>query len=156
LGVVVMGEERIVAEIPEELKRLVDTDERTNKEVVEAALWREFGGQRKGALERRIEEKERRISMLEGERNEREREIEDEQKELRALKSKKEMVESESAAERENVIERAAMIPADPSHPFVQEHADELDMTADELAEAIADAHGKDLQTDTDDDLNSL
>lgn len=151
-----MSKERLVAEIPEELKELVDTDKRTNREIVEAALWREFGGQRKGALERRIDEKERRISILESERNERERELEEEQTELRALRSKLETMQSEKATERENVLQRAEMIPADPSHPFVQEHADDVDMTPEELAEEIADYHGKDLATDSDDDLNSL
>jgi len=67
--------ERLVAEIPEELKRLADADERTNQEIVEAALWREFGGERKAALDRRIEEIENRLGMVKRERNERNREI---------------------------------------------------------------------------------
>jgi len=72
----------------------------------------------------------------------------------------REQIEASNESDREErlneVVSSAGMIPADPSHPFVQQHSDELDMTTDELAKAIADAHGKDLQTNTDDDLNSL
>jgi len=157
LGVVVMGEERIVAEIPAELKELVDTDKRTNKEIVEAALWREFGGQRKSALQRRIDEKERRISILESERNEREREIEEERQELEALQSKLETTEQEESGQLQSVLQRAEYIPADPEHPFVQDNADELGIEPTDLADAIAEKYGKE-RTDSDDDtdLNSL
>lgn len=90
--------ERLVAEIPSDLKELVDADQRTIREVVEAALWREFGGRRKSSLERRIEEKERRISIIESERNERERELEEQRDELAALKRELETVEDEQAS----------------------------------------------------------
>lgn len=62
-------EERLVAEIPGELKRLVDADSRSNKQVVIAALWNEFGGKKKNALETQKELKEQRLQALDEERN---------------------------------------------------------------------------------------
>lgn len=93
-------EERLVAEIPSELKELIDADKRTNKEIVTAALWREFGGERRAVIDRRIEEKKRRISMRESERNEREREINELQDELEALEKKR---EADNKANREQM-----------------------------------------------------
>jgi len=74
--------------VPKELKELVDADRRDNQEVLRAALWREFGGERRADIERRIEEKERRVSMIRSEKNERQRELEREQSELEALQTK--------------------------------------------------------------------
>lgn len=150
-----MSEEMLSARVPSELKRLVDADKRTNQEVVQAALWREFGGERKASIDRRIEEKENRISMIERERNEREREIEDERKELEALKTKREKIESHAADERENVLERLSMIPADPQHPQIVEDAEELDMTPEALAQEVADYHGKEYRN-RDNDFGSI
>jgi len=76
--------------LPEELHDLLNADSRSNSEAVEAALWAEYGGEKEAAIDRRIEEKESRISLLTSERNERDREIDEEKKELKALKSKKE------------------------------------------------------------------
>jgi beta-phosphoglucomutase-like phosphatase (HAD superfamily) len=137
--------ERLVAEIPTELKELVDADRRTNKEVVEAALWREFGGERKGALERRIEEKRRRISMLESERNERDREIDEEKQELAALEQKYEAVESEKDdtwTEAMNALRftelSSAGVVCDSPTETVERFADALDMDPEAFrAEAI-------------------
>lgn len=57
-------EERIIAEIPETLKRHVDIDDRTNKEVVEAALCKEFGGKKKSVLEVQIQNRKDRLANL--------------------------------------------------------------------------------------------
>lgn len=89
--------ELLGARIPPELKQLVDADSRTNQDVVEAALWDEFGGHRQSALEKRIEHKDRRISQVK-------REIEDLQEELATLETEKESLqhqleEMESASE---------------------------------------------------------
>jgi len=132
--------ERLVAEIPPELKELVDADRRTNKEVVEAALWREFGGERVGALERRIDEKERRISMLESERNERDREIEQEREELEALENKIETTLSHKEEQIEDYARRikftemkAAGLVLDTPEDTVELWADQAGVTVDEL-----------------------
>jgi len=65
--------------------------------------------------------------------------------------------DEEQSAELDAVLQQAEYIPADAGHLFVQEHATELGMTPDELADAIAEKYGKE-RTDSDDDtdLNSL
>lgn len=132
-----MSEDRVVlaARVPEELKDLVDADTRTNQDVIEAALWREFGGERLGALERRIEEKKRRISTIESERNERERELEQERKELEALQSKLETQKESTDKTRRVLLRKLKRVPDDPEHPLVQDVADELDISPEEAIE---------------------
>jgi len=148
--------ERLVAELPPELKRLVDADSRTNKEVVEAALWREFGGERLGSLERRIEEKQDRINMIQREKNERERELEQEQEELEALRLKHEQLEKEETvgrkqkeelwAEAESAIQIERMgglrvIVSPDSH--VETWADRLEMPVDAFRAELKERTGE-------------
>lgn len=133
--------ERLVAEIPAELKELVDTDRRDNREVVQAALWREFGGERLSALDRRIEEKERRVSMIKSEKNERERELQQEQQELEALQKKREERvnrEEEALKEAMDILES---VPWQKDNPAIQNHAEELDMTPEDLINQLEDYH---------------
>lgn len=136
----VSDEERLVAEIPADLKALVDADARTNKEIVQAALWREFGGERKGALDRRIEEQKRRISIIESEKNERQRELEDAEQTLEALKKKREAADEVDTSRREELFDKVRMVPREADHPVVQTAADELDLTP---AEVLAEVYDK-------------
>lgn len=55
----------------------------------------------------------------------------------------------------EEVLERLSMIPADPQHPQIVSETDELDMTPEELAQEVADYHGKEYRTQ-DDDFRSI
>lgn len=153
-----MSEEKVMlsARIPEELKELVGADRRTNEEVVRAALWREFGGERKASIDRRIEEKERRISMVESERNERERELEEVRKELEALKTKREKMESNERDAHRQALEKLSNVPADPSNGFIIDTAEELDMTPEELAREVAEYHGKEFKDDDGNNFRSL
>lgn len=130
--------ERIVAEVPGELKALVDADQRAIREVVEAALWREYGGRRKSALERRIEEKERRISMIESERNERERELKEQRDELETLRRELQTVEDEA-----------------------QSYTDDLDALLDDMVDSgmnVFESHGgvQSIATDHDEDPGTV
>lgn len=137
-GPSVTGElERLVAEIPEELKKLVDADERTNKEVVQAALWREFGGERKGALERRAEEQRQRIGMLERERNERNRELEAANEELERIETLLEQRQSEKEQLLTEARETLSGTPRDPDNPAIQYWAEELGMKPAELLKEL-------------------
>jgi len=43
--------------LPDELHQLLNADSRSNSEAVEAALWSEFGGRKKSALEAKKESK---------------------------------------------------------------------------------------------------
>lgn len=67
--------------IPPELHRLVGADSRDNSDVAKVALWREFGGEKKGALEQRIDEIEDREDMIQKEIDNRESELEELDKE---------------------------------------------------------------------------
>ena len=149
--------EMLSARVPAELKRLVDADERTNQQVVEAALWREFGGERKASIERRIEEKENRINMIEREKNERERELERETTELEALKVKRDKIEGKEEEQHSAALRRCEQIPADPTHPFIKEQAENVDMTPEEFAREVAETFNKDYNDpDNDSDLRSI
>lgn len=81
-----MSRELLGARIPLELKQLVDADSRTNQDIVEAALWDEYGGHRQSALEKRVEHKDRRITQVK-------KEIEDLQEELATLETEKESLQ---------------------------------------------------------------
>lgn len=99
LGVSVLGSdddrERLVAEIDANLKRLVEADERSIRDIVETSLWREFGGERLSAIEHRIEEKETRLGIVESERDDRVDEIQELKTEVEALRAKKDDVSNE-------------------------------------------------------------
>ena len=123
--------EMLGVRVPDDLKALVDADDRTNQEIVEAALWREYGGERQSALERRIEEKKRRISMIESERNERNRELNEMQDELEALESKldaTESVEERTISEAVETFTREEIVRMEPDHAPAQHWADKADV----------------------------
>lgn len=136
------NEERVMlsARVPEELKKLVDADERNNQEVLEAALWREFGGQRKGAVERRIEEQKRKISLIESERNERKRELEEERQRLEALEAKREKIETRKESKHRQLkkaSEKLEKTPRDPKNNAIQAQANNLGMEPEELLDKL-------------------
>jgi len=89
------SDERLVAEIPAELKQLVDADKRTNKEIVESALWREFGGKRQSVIEVQIEQKRSQIDALQSEREELTDEAERLKSEVTALEERADDIEDE-------------------------------------------------------------
>ena len=123
--------ERLVAEIPRELKLLVDADRRTNKEVVEAALWTELGSQKQAAIDRRIEEKRRQKSNLESERNERQREIEELEEELAGLKELQEQTLSKKEQRRNAAINQVKLKSlASIEEPIIETSDEELEQLA--------------------------
>lgn len=95
--------ERLVAELPPELKRMVDADGRTNKEVVEAALWKEFGGKRKGLVDIQIEHKQDQLKSVTDERDELDGEAKRLRQEIEALQATREEIES-GATYREELL----------------------------------------------------
>jgi len=64
--------------------------------------------------------------------------------------------DEEASDELEGVLDDAANTPADPSHPYVVDHADAVDMTPEELAREIADYHDKEYDPFNDDTPESL
>jgi chromosome segregation ATPase len=130
-------ETRLVAEIPKDLKRLVDAHPDDNKKLVKDALWDRFGGRHEAAIERRIEEIEDRLGNVKRERNERNREIED-LKEKRGffrkqLEKREEMTDKTLDEAREALEETDR----DPNNPAIQNWAEKLNMTATELIEQL-------------------
>lgn len=137
-----MSEEMVMlsGRVPTNLKALVDADERDNQEVLRAALWREFGGERKSDLERRIEEKDKRIDIVIDELGEREDELAELKKERDALESKLDEKEQEESAQQK-LIEKAreALDGANmsPENPAVENWAKKADLTPEELIEEL-------------------
>jgi len=127
------------ARVPEELKDLVDADKRDNQEIVRAALWREFGGERLGDIERRIEEKENRIKMYTEEIEDRESELNEEKRELQALKQKRQKEKQQSKEDVQESLEALETVSWDVENPAIQTHADELDMKPKALIAELED-----------------
>lgn len=126
------------ARVPAELKDLVDADKRDNQDIIRAALWREFGGERKSDIERRIEEKENRLSMIKREKNEREREIQREEQELEALREKLNAVETATEQIDDRLDQLLDEIETDGIHIYpesepVTELAREFDSDPDDI-----------------------
>lgn len=131
------------ARVSPELKRFVDADERDNQDVIRAALWREFGGEKKAALDRRIEEIEQRISMVKREKNERSRELEELKEDKNALMVKQETVKSPSEEVIEWCLKNWSYLPEDVG-PGVETQAQKADMSPEELLNEVRDRWGED------------
>ncbi len=96
-----------------DLKRLVDADARTNKEVTHAALWREFGGERKAAIDMRIEHMERREQMVLSEMEDLEEELAQIRSEKHALENKREEMMTEDEAYQQDLNQLLERLEAD-------------------------------------------
>jgi len=103
--------ERLVADIPADLKELVKADPRTIREIVVSSLQREFQTKSTAAVERRIDEKRSRINQLETEKNERKREIAKEQDELERLQQVLEQNRTEQSETEAEAIEALGELP---------------------------------------------
>jgi len=97
--------ERIVAEVPSELKALVDTGRRDNREIVEAALWAEFGGQKKSALKARLENKQSERKEIEKTLSDDKQHLEAVDQEIERLKRQIDAAENTANAKEEAIEE---------------------------------------------------
>ena len=128
-----MSEERLVAEIDGDLKDLVKADPRTIKEIVESSLQREFQTSENAAIQRRIDEQRQRITTLEREINDRECELSKARDELDRLVSVLERSENAKETELSKARNALSKTPKEPDNPAIQNWADELGMTPQEL-----------------------
>jgi DNA repair exonuclease SbcCD ATPase subunit len=64
--VLVSDKNQVKVYLPEELHSLLNADSRSNSEAVEAALWAEYGGQKKAAIEVRLENKRTQLEAAKG------------------------------------------------------------------------------------------
>jgi predicted nuclease with TOPRIM domain len=132
-----MGEKELLgARIDDTLKRLVDADSRTNQEVVARALWNEYGGERKGAIETRIEHKENRIKQVKSEIHDLQDELEEIQSEKAALEDQLEDIGDRKEAYKDALDEvldsaesgeRSARIVPATLNDIAKEHAKDPD-----------------------------
>ena len=129
--------ERIVAEVNENLKRRAKADPRAIRDIVEAALEREFSTGEAAAVERRIDEKEQRIQTLNREINERKRELAEEQEELNRLESMLDDFEGRRYDRLEEAAENLQGVNLEPSNPGIKNWAGKLGMTPHELVNEL-------------------
>jgi len=130
--------------IPRNLKQLIDSDQRTNKQVAKTALWREFGGERKELIDMRISQKEDEEEMILQHIQELQDDLEDVRDQKQALLSKKAEMEEEQNAYEEHLEELEEFLlqgrHLDPSHARVKNAANVGDM---EPTEVIDDLKGR-------------
>ncbi len=117
------------------LREFLDATDRTESEVIISEI------------NRQIEEVDNDIQEL--------------KKKRERLVNRRERVRSRDKEQRESdiqeILDKAANVPAEPDHPFIVENAESVDMTPEELAREIADYHGKEYDpSDDDNGLRSL
>lgn len=133
--------------VPPELKRMVDADPRDNQDVIQAALWDEFGGERKAAVEKRIQNKRNQLRAAEDTLADERENVEELREEIEELKQAKENVE-EKEDEREAEIQATVQdlleskTPLEPDNPAIKNKAGELDLTPEELVEKAREERG--------------
>ena len=129
--------------LDEWLKATLDSDDRPNKEVIESALIREFGGEDAKALERRYEEHERQIALLKSEINERSREIENRQMAMEAIERQLHAIEQADAFAQQRVEDfvdehpHAGNPAASPDNLAIQRWADKAGMSPSAFADCV-------------------
>jgi len=123
--------------VPSELKDLVDADSRDNQEVIRAALWREFGGERKSDLERQLHEKKKRETVVENEMTNRQEELSDLREEINALEKRLNKQKSEEEAKLKQALDTLENVPWEPDNPAIQSNAEELGIEPEQLIEEL-------------------
>jgi len=148
-----MSKERISATVDEDVHAYINQDHINTSGLVNELI-REYmnaGGDKDAISQFRIRQLEDEAEDL-SERAERKRE------KIEKLKEQQSTRESEKLSEqREQILQAAAKIPADPEHPFIVENAEKLGIDTEDLAREIADEHGKEYNPNSgDDDLRSV
>lgn len=119
--------------VPAQLKAFVDADERSNQDVVEVALLREFGGEKNARVEQRIDEIERRISNVRSERNDRDRELEELKQEKERMLEAKDRTDDMRTEYATTCAEKLAYLPDSADNPAVENWADKANMDSQEF-----------------------
>jgi hypothetical protein len=133
-GGIMTDRDMLSARVPSELKDLVDADPRTNQEIIEAALWREFGGRREGAIERQIKEMKQRRAQVVSEREAREEELADIDQTIAELQEKLELAKvSRKTRVREAVETMDWLHPDELTDPIIENWSDKTDIPRSEF-----------------------
>lgn len=130
------SEVQLKVRVPPELKKLVDADTRTNKEVVRSALWEHFGGKKKSALEAQKEHKRQRLQALDQERESLNETREQLLSQITSLDTKIDTMQSEDEAYHSACDELLADL-----------EAKEINRLVPTLCEDVADTYGKEPET---------
>ena len=88
--------ERLIAEVPSNLKQLVDADQRTNRDVVISALKRELGSDETSRLEMQLEHRREQRQMFKKEIQGTQSKVASLNDEISALEDQLETIEDES------------------------------------------------------------
>lgn len=129
----------LAGRIPTWIKEMVDADPRDNQEILRVALQKEMGGRRQSELEVRLEQLDRRLSVVDQEQDELMEEREGLEQQRARIKSRIE--ESSDAEEQKLANARDVLedVPHDPTNPAIENWASDLGMTPDELIEELED-----------------
>jgi DNA repair exonuclease SbcCD ATPase subunit len=141
--VVVVGsnpDDRVMlsARVPAKLKAFVDADDRSNQEVIEVALLREFGGEKNARIDQRLEEIDRRMANIRSERNERERQLDELREDKERLQEAKEQADNVNLEYAKTCAEKLAYLPESADDPAVQNWAGKADMNADKFYQLLS------------------
>jgi chromosome segregation ATPase len=134
------------------IAELLDAHPRTNSDVATSALKAYLRSGELEEVDRRLDELQRRESVVKDERNERERELERIAEQRDSLKKQRERIEEVQQSEQkqlERIIEELveSNVPRDPDNEAIQNSAKKLDMTPEELLDELPDNNGGDLRS---------
>ena len=132
-----MTEERLVAEIDPDLKKLVKADPRTIKEIVESSLEREFQTVENAAIQRRMDEKKQRITTLKREINDRTAELAKEEDEFERLESLLKRNTDNKQQKLTDAREQLQGVPRNTDNPAIKNWASKLSMTPEEFIDEL-------------------
>jgi len=139
--------------LPEELADMLDAHPRSNSDLTESALASYLNSGELEDIERRLDELDRRESVVESERNERNRELERIGEKRRSLEKRREKLREKKESKREDirqVVEQLSDAPRDPENPAVKTQARKIGVEPDVIVEEMEE------QTDTTDEFSSL
>ena len=139
--------------LPEEVADLLDAHPRSNSDLAESALQSYLSSGELEDVERRLDELDRRESVVESERNERNRELERIAEQRRSLEKRRERLKNKRQSDRKDLnkaIEQLADAPRDPDNPAVESQARKLGIKPEDLVAELPE------RTDTDSDFSSL
>lgn len=91
--------------LPEELHNLLNADSRSNSEAVEAALWAEYGGQKKAAIEVRLDNKRTELEAAKGTLEDEQKNVAELRQEVAKLEQMVDTVEDQEAQRIEDIDE---------------------------------------------------
>ena len=138
--------------LPKSIAELLDAHPRTNSDVATSALKAYLRSGELEEVDRRLDELQRRESVVKDERNERERELERISDERESLKKRRERIEEVQQSEQkqlERTIEELveSNVARDPDNEAIKTSAKKLDMAPEELLDELPDDNGGDLRS---------